>query len=329
MSYDIFLQVALANDSTKTRESNMVRVDVPKNVCGAGSQKPDVSTNTTVRGPFTKRALISGLVNPNGFSTSAHFELGLSTAYGSNSSDIHIGDGKVALSPGVIALSDSTCKKYHFRLVASNQYGTSYGSDATFLSEACAGVDPTVSVLSQGAPGTVGKDIWTTDTFSYASDGNPYPGGGLDNDEIRVGGWGDTYYGLLQFNIASLPSHASSAYIELYVLSPGPGTFTQIFVDRVTQDWDWRIMGTGRDHLRLWWADRPNAVSITPTALPKPKTGKWYRIDITDLYNAWKAGTYPNFGIQLRPSDNMNRWAYFASSQYSDASLRPRLVAEP
>lgn len=53
-------------------------------------------------------------------------------------------------------------------------------------------------------------------------------------------------------------------------------------------------------------------------------------IDITDLYNTWQNGTYPNYGVQLRPVSNDNRWAELYSSDYlGDPNLRPRLVVTP
>lgn len=172
----------------------------------------------------------------------------------------------------------------------------------------------------------MGKDIWTTSMYSYAP-GDSYPGGGKNDYELVVGGWGDSYYSLLQFNLAGMPSNVSSAHLELFCFyQRGDGT-TGIYLDRITQFWDWRTQGTGRDRDRLWWNDRPTAVQWIPNVLSAPTVGQWYSIDITDLYNAWQNGTYPNYGIQLRPADYANRWAEFYSSDYSDnPSLRPRLV---
>jgi hypothetical protein len=172
-----------------------------------------------------------------------------------------------------------------------------------------------------------GKDIWTTSVYSHAPTGGSYPGGGLNDYELVVGGWGDLYYSLIQFNLAGLPANATSARLELFCFyQRGVGT-TRMYLDRITQFWDWRTQGTGRDRERLWWADRPPAVQWIPQALPAPTVGQWYSIDITDLYNAWQNGTYPNYGIQLRPVDYPNLWAEFYSSDYMDnPALRPRLV---
>jgi hypothetical protein len=60
--------------------------------------------------------------------------------------------------------------------------------------------------------------------------------------------------------------------------------------------------------------------------LPPPVRGQRYVIDITDMYNTWMAGTYPNYGIQLRPRSNMNNFNEFDSSNSPDLNKRPRLT---
>jgi hypothetical protein len=183
-----------------------------------------------------------------------------------------------------------------------------------------------VRPLTQGQPGQPGKDIWTTSYYSYTPVQGP-PGGGLDDDRLRVGGWGDSYYSLIEFDLSSLPQHARTARIEL--LSRPQERTTALYLDRITTSWDWRIQGTGSDRERLWWEDRPATVQWRADALPAPASNQWYSIDITDLYNAWQAGTYPNYGIQLRPVSNSNTWAEFYSANAAEQTLRPRLVVEP
>jgi hypothetical protein len=186
--------------------------------------------------------------------------------------------------------------------------------------------------FTQLAAGSVVKDIWTTSLYSFADeDGIPqnednFPGGGLDDHRLRVGGWGDTYLSLIQFNLDGLPAEASSAVVELYMFSTAGGIPTTMYLDRILEDWDWTIQGTGRDNERLWWADRPSVVRVR-SSLPAPSVGQWYQVDITDIYNSWKRGDYPNFGIQLGPESTSNRWNEFYSSDYADdPTLRPRLV---
>lgn len=185
-----------------------------------------------------------------------------------------------------------------------------------------------VSVLAQGAPGQPGKDIWTTSVYSFAP-GGLNPGGGLDNEELVAGGWGDEYVSLLEFNLAGLPSHASSVRLELFCYRNRGDTTTPLYLDRITQPWDWRTQGTGRDRDRLWWADRPSYIPWRADPLPMPVVGQWYLIDVTDLYNAWQGGSIPNYGMQLRPTSTGNSWSEFYSADSSDPAFRPRLVIQP
>lgn len=43
----------------------------------------------------------------------------------------------------------------------------------------------------------------------------------------------------------------------------------------------------------------PSASQWRAAQLATPVAGQWYALDITDLYNAWQTGIYPNYGIQF------------------------------
>lgn len=177
----------------------------------------------------------------------------------------------------------------------------------------------TTIILSPGST----RDIWTTSRYSY--DGvNSGPGGGLDNGFLVVGGWSDFYYSFLRFGLAGLPTNVVSARLELYSTKQRGVGNTPMLLDRVTQSWDWWLQGTGRDLKRLWWADRPTATQIA--SLPSPTENAWYSIDITDVYRQWQNGTFPNYGIQLRPVTISNTWNEFYSSDYANSAFLPRLV---
>ena len=159
-----------------------------------------------------------------------------------------------------------------------------------------------------------GKDIWTTSVYSYAPGGGG-PGGGLANEWLQVGGWGDFYLSLIEFNLTSLPSVALSAKIELFVgENKGEGT-CPMYLEPNHDILGLEDAGTGVDRKRLWWVDRPSAVQWESKPLPAPDVGQWYSIDITHLYNSWQKGTYSNYGVQLRPTLNSNRWNMFYSSR--------------
>jgi hypothetical protein len=116
-----------------------------------------------------------------------------------------------------------------------------------------------------------------------------------------------------------MPDTASRAVIRLYAMNEG--TPTPIYVDRVTSAWSWNPT--------FVWSQRPT-VDASANSLPAPTPGAWYEIDVTAWYNAWKAGTYPNYGIQTRPHSTNNNWSTFFSSDYTDdPSLRPTLIVTP
>ena len=173
------------------------------------------------------------------------------------------------------------------------------------------------------------KDIWTTSYYSFLSGPSRGPGGGLNDEWLRVGGWGDYYVSLLEFNLTGLPAVATSARIELHMPQIVGLGATGMDLYRTTTPWDWRTQGTGEDRARLWWADRPAAALVTP-GLSVPQVGQWYSIDITGLYNGWKSGAYPNYGVQLWPRRIDQHWSVFYSSEYvGDPTLRPKLVVVP
>jgi hypothetical protein len=181
----------------------------------------------------------------------------------------------------------------------------------TVLTESVA--PATQAVVRQLGP-TTGMDIWTTSVYSYAPGGGG-PGGGLRNEELVVGGWGDNYFALIQFKLDGLPTKVASASLELFCFkSKGTGTVGML-LDRIVEPWDWTANGTGPDRERLWWSDRPKTTQWRSGVLPPCTIGTWYKIDITDLYGAWVNGSIPNYGVQLRPLRNDNRWNEFYSSR--------------
>ncbi|MGC2373634.1 MAG: hypothetical protein WA484_07145 [Solirubrobacteraceae bacterium] len=92
---------------------------------------PEVVTGVPVE-VSANSATLTGSVNPEGVPTVYEFDLGTDTTYGSRvfgeagSSSVPVG-----VSVGVQGLQAGTA--YHYRLVASNVYGTVYGADQTLI----------------------------------------------------------------------------------------------------------------------------------------------------------------------------------------------------
>ncbi|HEY8706270.1 MAG TPA: hypothetical protein VIL98_16075 [Gaiellaceae bacterium] len=81
-------------------------------------------------------ATLNGTVDPSGRPTTWYFDYGTGTGYGKKTpaKDAGSGTGATAVSAPVTGLT--TGRTYHFRLVATNDAGTSRGSDRTFVSSA-------------------------------------------------------------------------------------------------------------------------------------------------------------------------------------------------
>ncbi len=118
----------------------------PTNV---SSVPPPTVATTPAASPTTTGAQLNGIVNPNGFSTTSHFEYGATAGYGLTTPVKNLGAGltAVAVSAAVSGLSAGTL--YHYRLVAQNSGGTARGVDTTF---ATALVAPRDFVLLQNYP---------------------------------------------------------------------------------------------------------------------------------------------------------------------------------
>jgi RHS repeat-associated protein len=79
-------------------------------------------------------ATLKGQVNPHGYATTYQFEYGLTTSYGTKvpTTAESVGSGKanVAVSKAISGLKGNTI--YHYRIAATNAYGTTVGLDKTF-----------------------------------------------------------------------------------------------------------------------------------------------------------------------------------------------------
>jgi hypothetical protein len=83
----------------------------------------------------TTSARLRGKVRPNSQATEYHFEYGLTNTYGSTTPTAYAGSSYdlLTVTAAIEGLAPGT--KYHFRLVASNDAGTSEGPDRTFQTE--------------------------------------------------------------------------------------------------------------------------------------------------------------------------------------------------
>src|SRR4029453_2813008 len=95
----------------------------------------DVTTGRA-RNITRSSAILNGWINPNGLTTTVHFDYGTRANYVSRTADqTYTGNTAQRVSIRIPRLRANTT--YHFRLVATNNAGTSYGSDRTFRTPRC------------------------------------------------------------------------------------------------------------------------------------------------------------------------------------------------
>ena len=122
------------NSDTGTWKVNVQNPDgqvsnVVNFVVAAPVSAPIVST-TAASSVTANTAVMNGTVNPNGASTSAYFQYGTTTSYGNATQAQPAITTTTNVQTTLTGLAPDTT--YHYRLVASNSGGTSYGSDMSF-----------------------------------------------------------------------------------------------------------------------------------------------------------------------------------------------------
>jgi hypothetical protein len=113
---------------------------------------PDATTGAA-QGVTPDHAALSGLVDPHNSPTTYFFEYGPTTAYGTSVPAGQDGDAGSAnaIRQVIQAIGGLTpATTYHFRLVATNQAGTSLGQDQTFTTTTA----PAAGAVRTGIPGT-------------------------------------------------------------------------------------------------------------------------------------------------------------------------------
>jgi hypothetical protein len=78
-------------------------------------------------------ASLNGSLDPDGIDTKAHFDFGPDRSYGQSTPAVDLGSGNSDEAvPSVPVSKLQAGRTYHVRLVAENEFGTTYGPDVTF-----------------------------------------------------------------------------------------------------------------------------------------------------------------------------------------------------
>ncbi|MCG3115418.1 MAG: DNRLRE domain-containing protein [Candidatus Manganitrophus sp. SA1] len=118
-------------------------------------------------------ATLSGSVNPSGATTSAWFEYGTTTAYGSSTTPVTL-SATNTISADLTPLASGTT--YHFRLVARNAGGTAFGPNTSFNTPA-----PPTSAPAPPPSGPISGYNMTEEPYAWAETSTPLTFSGDDN----------------------------------------------------------------------------------------------------------------------------------------------------
>jgi hypothetical protein len=136
-------------------------------------------------------ATANASVNPQGFDTTYYFQYGPTTAYGAQApaspADTGSDTSDHTVSQVLSGLAPNT--SYHFRVVATDAAGTTYGADQSFTTQ----LEPTTTALtSDHADGSAyGDSVSFVATVTGSDLANPSGGGNVDFEQYVSGAWAE------------------------------------------------------------------------------------------------------------------------------------------
>jgi len=107
-------------------------------------------TSTAAREVGPTSASLRSRIDPNRGATTYHFEYGLSSSYGSRTPERSAGSGDSPVAVAETIEGMQPYRRYHFRVVATNEAGRRAGGNRTFTTSR----EPTAITLSLAAPRT-------------------------------------------------------------------------------------------------------------------------------------------------------------------------------
>lgn len=118
-----FRVIASNADGTSTGADRSFKTQLPP-------AKPPLVLGTAPFGPNASGVTFTALLNPSAATTTYRFQYGTSTAYGLETFGKSIGAGVLPQTVSFRINSLASHTTYHFRVVASNRAGTTFGPDA-------------------------------------------------------------------------------------------------------------------------------------------------------------------------------------------------------
>ena len=203
--------------------------------------RPTAATSYVTSVTQTSAAL-KATVNPNGGTVSdCHFEYGTTSSYGSSAPCASLpgsGTTPVAVSASITGLTANTT--YHYRIVATNPGGTSYGADQIFTTlpapptvatESASGVTPSAATLNATVDpnGETVSDCHfeygTTSSYGSSAPCTSLPGSGTTPVAVSASITGLTANTTYHYRIvATNPTGTSYGADQIFTTLPAPPT---------------------------------------------------------------------------------------------------------
>lgn len=180
----------------------------------------------------------------------------------------------------------------------------------------------TVSLAAPVVSHVLASSEWGDTYVSEAAPNQAYGSGGTLVVGTNGAGGTQRNRALVRFDLSGLPSGVRRAFVRLYLESANPSyTDTRIVgAHEATATWN---EGT------VAWTTAPAHATVAAGTATISGNG-WYDLDITDLYNAWQAGTRPNYGVVIKHGNEAGQDSalVFTSSDGPNA-YRPSLYLVP
>jgi hypothetical protein len=198
-------------------------------------------------GVTTKRATLTGTINPHGVATTYHFNYGRTSAYGASTAELDggAGNGDQQVSRQVSGLAPDTV--YHVQVVATSDDGvTRYGGDGLFRTA------PAPSAVAISPIGV------STDAATLIGDANTY-------------GLAGTY----RFDVSSLDSSYQSSTAERAVSGHASAEQVSVPIDGLPggETFVVRLVVTSNDSTRFSDQITFKTASLPPRVFPPPPSG--------------------------------------------------------
>jgi len=257
------------------------------------SNQPVVATQDAT-GITLTAATLNGTVNPNGLSTSYHFEWGTTPSYGNNTTTQSAGSGTATQpeSANISGLNSGTT--YHFRISAVNSDGTSNGNDFTFVpgaasvtTTAASSITMTTATAGGNVTGDGGSSVTARGTC-WSTAANPTIAGNHTTDGSGTGVFTSSLTGLTSNTTYHIRAYATNAYVTVYGSDLSFTTLCGIY-------------------------SLPFSESFATTSIP----GCWSQIDHQGNGEIWQFGTITGYS----PNPNLTgNYAFLNSDAYGSGN---------